>query len=364
MRAVLALFTALVVSPLLLALPTSADIQIGVAGPMAGQFAAFGAQMKTGVEAAVADINAGGGINGEMFAVIVADDACDTKKATEIAKDFVAKDVRLVVGHFCSGSSIAAALVYQAANVVMITPSASQPALTEKSLWNVFRTTGRDDGQAALAAARLAAANPTANIGVVNDTVAANVLLADRFFASQGKAIRFAVKPGAANFSAVTSGVTTNAIAALYLALAPGDAGRLAAELRAKGFTGQIMGPDALLNEAYWARANSAGEGTLASFPVDPVSLPTALATVNAFRLRNADPDGSALAAYAAVQIYFSAAKQLTVNNNRAIADSLRSGVIVQTVLGPLMFDPKGDLIPQPFIWYRWSNGAFVPEKP
>lgn len=354
----------LLATSLLLALPAAADIQIGVAGPMAGQFAAFGNQMKTGVEAAVAEVNAAGGINGEKLAVIVADDACDTKKAVEVAKDFIAKDVRLVVGHFCSGASLAAALLYQAAGVLMITPSASQPALTEKSLWNVFRTIGRDDAQAVLAATRLAAANPTANIGLVNDTIASNVTLAERFMATQGKTIRFSVKPGATNFADVTAGVSANAIAAIYLAMAPGDAGRLAVELRAKGFAGQIAGPDGLLGEAFGTRATTASQGAIASFPVDPVSLVPALSTVTALRLKSLDPEGATLPSYGAVQVYVAAAKARTVNNSRAMADWLLAGEAITTVLGIVKFDAKGDLQEQPFIWYRWSNGAFAPEKP
>ncbi len=349
---------------LLLTLPAAADIQIGVAGPMTGQFAAFGNQMKIGVEAAVADVNAAGGINGERLAVVVADDACDTKKAVDVAKDFIAKDVRLVVGHFCSGASLAAALLYQSVGILMITPAASQPALTDKALWNVFRTIGRDDAQAALAAARLAAANPTSNIGLVNDSTASNILLAERFMATQGKTIRFTVKVGAANFADVTAGVSSNAIAAIYLAMAPGDAGRLAVELRTKGFTGQIAGPDGLLGESFWQKAVTAGEGTIASFPVDPVSLLTAIPVVNAMRIKEADPEGSTLPAYAAVQVYVAAAKARTVNNSRAMADWLLGGEAVTTVLGTLKFDTKGDLQEQPYIWYRWSNGVFAPEKP
>ncbi len=349
---------------LLLALPAAADIQIGVAGPMAGQFAVFGNQMKTGVEAAVADVNAAGGINGEKLAVIVADDACDTKKAIDVAKDFIAKDVRLVVGHFCSGASLAAALLYQSAGIMMITPAASQPALTDKALWNVFRTIGRDDAQAALAAARLAAANPTSNIALVNDTTASNIQLAERFMAAQSKTVRFSVKPGAGNFADVIAGVTSNAIVAIYLAMAPGDAGRLAVELRAKGFTGQIAGPDGLLAESYWSRATTSGEGTIASFPVDPVSLVSAIPTVTALRLKNSDPEGATLPSYGAVQVYVAAAKARSVNNNRTMADWLLSGEPVTTVLGTLKFDAKGDLQEQPYVWYRWSNGAFTPEKP
>lgn len=46
-------------------LPASAEIRIAVAGPMGGQFGAFGEQMLAGAAQAVADLNAAGGVNGE-----------------------------------------------------------------------------------------------------------------------------------------------------------------------------------------------------------------------------------------------------------------------------------------------------------
>ena len=45
----------------------SAQVKLGVAGPMTGGSAAFGAQLKNGVEQAVADINAAGGILGQQI---------------------------------------------------------------------------------------------------------------------------------------------------------------------------------------------------------------------------------------------------------------------------------------------------------
>ena len=54
-----------------------ADITIGVAGPMTGQYATFGQQLRVGAEQAVKDINAAGGINGEQLTLSIGDDACD-----------------------------------------------------------------------------------------------------------------------------------------------------------------------------------------------------------------------------------------------------------------------------------------------
>src|ERR1051326_9297711 len=57
------------------------DITIGVAGPMTGQYATFGQQLKNGADMALADINAAGGVLGKKLAIEVGDDACDPKQA-------------------------------------------------------------------------------------------------------------------------------------------------------------------------------------------------------------------------------------------------------------------------------------------
>ena len=106
-----------------------ADIQIGTAGPMTGQYAAFGEQLKRGAEMAVEDINEAGGVIGEKLALNIGDDACDPKQAVAVANDMASKKVVFVAGHFCSGSSIPASAVYAEENIVQISPASTNPAL-------------------------------------------------------------------------------------------------------------------------------------------------------------------------------------------------------------------------------------------
>ncbi|MCG8690359.1 MAG: ABC transporter substrate-binding protein, partial [Minwuiales bacterium] len=58
-----------------------AEILIATAGPITGQYASFGEQMKRGAEMAVADLNAAGGVLGQKVRLVVGDDACDPKQA-------------------------------------------------------------------------------------------------------------------------------------------------------------------------------------------------------------------------------------------------------------------------------------------
>src|SRR2546429_7925360 len=66
------------------------DITIGVAGPMTGQYASFGTQLKNGAELAVADINAAGGVTSKQLKMEIGDDACDPKQARAVGEKFAA----------------------------------------------------------------------------------------------------------------------------------------------------------------------------------------------------------------------------------------------------------------------------------
>ena len=102
-------------------------LKLGVAGPMTGTDAAFGAQLKNGVEQAVADINAAGGINGQQIELFVGDDAADPRQGVSVANNFLGEGMHFVVGHFNSGVTMPASEVYVDNGMLMITPSLDQP---------------------------------------------------------------------------------------------------------------------------------------------------------------------------------------------------------------------------------------------
>ena len=109
------------------AAPRGPTSTIATAGPMTGQYAVFGEQMKRGAEMAVKDINAKGGVNGEQLVLEVGDDACDPKQAVAVANQFVNDGVKFVAGHFCSGSSIPASAVYNEEGILQISPASTNP---------------------------------------------------------------------------------------------------------------------------------------------------------------------------------------------------------------------------------------------
>jgi branched-chain amino acid transport system substrate-binding protein len=145
------------------------DIVIASVGPMTGQYASFGEQLRRGATMAVEDINAKGGVLGRKLRLEVGDDACDPKQAVAVANQVASKRVRLVAGHFCSGSSIPASNVYAEENILQISPASTNPAFTERGLKNVFRVCGRDDQQGGVAGNFLADRFRGKAIAIIHD---------------------------------------------------------------------------------------------------------------------------------------------------------------------------------------------------
>lgn len=187
-----------------------ADIQIGVAGPMTGPNAAYGAQYKAGVEAAVAEINAAGGVLGEKLSVVVGDDVSDPKQGVSVANHFVADGVTFVVGHYNSGVTIPASEIYAENGILFVTPTATNPMVTERGLWNAFRACGRDDQQGIIAAKFILKSMKDKKVAIVDDKSTAGQGLADEmrkaYHAGGGKEVLSEqINPGEKDYSALVA---------------------------------------------------------------------------------------------------------------------------------------------------------------
>ncbi|WP_283811949.1 branched-chain amino acid ABC transporter substrate-binding protein [Bradyrhizobium nanningense] len=147
---------------------------------MTGSSAAFGAQMRDGAAAAVEVLNVSGLLPDNAKVVLsVADDACDPRQAVAVANKLTTERVLLVVGYFCSSSSIPASDIYAEAGIVQVSPGSSTPQLTDRGLETVFRICGRDDQQGTVAAEYIHMNYPNENIAVLDDKSTAGKRIAD-----------------------------------------------------------------------------------------------------------------------------------------------------------------------------------------
>lgn len=109
------------------------DIPIGLYAPLTGSMATFGAATREGVQFAVDEINAAGGINGKKIRLIVEDDQGKPDEAAAVVTKLITRDnVIAVIGENASSNSLAAAPIAQANKVPMVSPSSTNPEVTKK----------------------------------------------------------------------------------------------------------------------------------------------------------------------------------------------------------------------------------------
>lgn len=103
-------------------------IKIGVASPFTGDYAQFGQYTKDGVELAVEEINAAGGVLGKKIEIVYGDDKGDSKEAVSVAQKFASdSSIVGVVGHFFSGATLAAGPIYQQNGIPAIAMASTNP---------------------------------------------------------------------------------------------------------------------------------------------------------------------------------------------------------------------------------------------
>jgi branched-chain amino acid transport system substrate-binding protein len=343
----------------------SGPIRVATAGPMTGQYAAFGTQMRTGAEQAVTDLNAAGGVLGRQLALEVGDDACDPRQAVSVANQLAGRRVAFVAGHFCSGSSIPARDVYAEEGVLQISPASTNPRFTDEGKWNTFRVCGRDDQQGQVAGAYIARNMQGRRVAILHDNSAYGKGLADETkkalnAAGVQETLYAAYTPGERDYNALVSRMKAADIQVIYVGGYHTEAGLILRQAKEQGMNVTLIGGDALVTNEFWQIAGAAGEGTLMTFASDPRRRPTAAAVVQRFRARNVDPEGYVLYTYAALQIFAAAAARGSTVDPRRIAALLKSGGPWQTVLGDISFDAKGDVTVPDYVFYVWRNGSYA----
>jgi branched-chain amino acid transport system substrate-binding protein len=338
-----------------------AKLKMGVAGPMTGPDAAFGAQLKHGVEQAVADINAAGGIMGQQIDLLVGDDAGDPRQGVSVANNFLGEGVHFVVGHFNSGVSMPASEVYVENGMLMITPASTNPAITDRGLWNVFRTCGRDDQQGGVAGAYIAEHLKGKKVAIAHDKTTYGKGLADETKKAMNalgveEVLYEGVSAGEKDFSALVSKVKNAGAEVFYWGGVHTAGGLILRQMRDQGVGAVFMSGDGIASEEFAAIAGPGAEGTLMTFGPDPQKRPEATDIIAKFEARSFKPEAYTLYSYAAVQILKQAIEATQSLDPKTVAQYMRSGVTFPTVIGDIAFDEKGDIKQVAYVMYTWQK--------
>jgi branched-chain amino acid transport system substrate-binding protein len=339
-----------------------ADVAIGVAGPITGANASFGAQLTQGAQQAADDFNKSGGILGQKVTIALGDDVSDPKQGVSVANKFVGDGVHFVVGHFNSGVTIPASEVYADNGVLFITPSATNPKVTERGLWNAFRTCGRDDQQGKLWAELALTKLKDAKIAIVHDKTPYGQGLADYAKATMNaggkkEVLYEGVNVGEKDYSAIVSKIKAAGADYVMWGGLHTEGGLIVRQMRDQGVKTVMISGDGITDDEFAQIGGPGVEGTLMSFGPEPRNNPAAKEVVAAFKAKGFEPQGYTLYSYAAMQIFKQAAEAAKSLDPKKMAEVMHSGQPFHTVIGDIAYDKKGDRTTVDYVWYVWRKG-------
>lgn len=345
-------------------------IKIGVAGAHSGDLASYGLPSVKAAELVVKEVNEKGGIKGRKVELLVEDDVCKPEVAANTATKLVSQGVHAVLGHICSGATKAALGIYRESRVITMSPSATNPALTQSGDYpNFFRTIASDDAQARLEADFALDVLRLTKIALLHDKGDYGKGLAEfakNYIENSGRAelvLYEGITPGAVDYSAVVQKIkASGAEAVIYGGYHP-EASRLVMLMRKKMMDTIFISDDGVKDITFIKVAGEYAEGVYATGPKDVSKNPLAEKAINDHKKAyGSDPGAFYLNAYAAAQALLNAIEKAGSTDYDAIKKSLTTEY-VETPLGSISFDDRGDAIGVGFSMYQVKNGEYVEVK-
>lgn len=349
------------------------DITFAVVGPMTGQLATIGDQFKQGAQAAADAINAKGGVAGRQIKLDIEDDQCDPKQAVSVANRIVGNGVMFIDGHACSGSSIPASAVYAESAALMMSPASSNPVMTDdaaKKGWStIMRLYTRDDAQGAFIGPWIAKKYAGKNVVIMHDKSAYGQGIADAVRATMNanglKEIDYeGINAGEKDYTALVTKLKEMKADVVYFGGYHPEAGLILRQAGEMGFKFQLIMPDSIASPEFWQVAGPAGEGTLFVFPSDPQSKPEAKEAIEKIKAGGFVPEGFTLFSYAVIQAFAQGIERAGSDDPTKVAEALKNGEPINTVVGPVTFDEKGDMKNASYDINQWHDGKYAPIKP
>jgi len=358
------LITALVLS---CTKPDSQPIKVGVAGSHSGDLASYGLPSVKAAELVVNEINSKGGILGRKIELLIEDDVCKPEIATNTATKLVSQNVHVVLGHICSGATKAALGIYKDSKIVTMSPSATNPALTQSGDYpNFFRTIASDDAQAKLEvdfALEILKLNKIAVLHDKGDYGKGLAEFAKDFVEESGKAalvLYEGITPGAVDYSAVVQKIKLSGAEAVIFGGYHPEASKIVMLMRKKKMNTIFISDDGVKDITFIKVAGEYAEGVYATGPKDVSMNPLAIKANEAHKKTyGSDPGAFFLNAYAAAQALLNAIDKSGSTDYQKIRNTLRSEYI-DTPLGNISFNEKGDAIGVGFSMFQVKNGKYV----
>ncbi len=345
-------------------------IKLGVAGPHSGDLASYGIPTLKAAKLVVEDVNKKGGVLGKKVEILEVDDVCKPEVATNSATKLVSQKADVVLGHICSGATKAALGVYKDSKIIAMSPSATNPALTQSGDYpNFYRTIASDDAQAKLEVDFALNNLKVKKVAVLHDKGDYGKGLAEyakNFLEKSGKAdvaLYEGITPGAVDYSAVVQKIKRSGAEAVIFGGYHPEASKIVSQMRKKRMNTIFISDDGVKDDTFIKVAKEYAEGVYATGPKDVSKNPMAVAANEDHRKTyGEDPGAFFLNAYAATLALLNAIEKAGSTDYDALAKALKTQD-VDTPLGKIRFDEKGDALGVGFSMYQVQNGKYVELK-
>lgn len=342
----------------------SDTILLGVATSLTGGQATFGVSTRNGIDMAIKEANAAGGVNGKKLEMRVYDDQGKPEEAAQAVTRLITQDhVALILGDVASSNSLAMAEKAQAAGVPMITPSSTNPAVTEKGDF-IFRVCFIDPFQGFVMAKFAREHLKANNVAVLQDNKSAySIGLTDVFkrkFTEMGGKITAteSYSQGDTDYRAQLTAIKKTQPDAIYVPGYYSEVGVIARQARELGLTVPLLGGDGWDSEKLFELGGSAIQGSYFSNHYSPQNPdPRIQKFVSDYKAAYGGvPDALAALAYDAANVAIAALKKAPDLSGKAIRDAIAQTKDFPGIAGTITLDEKRNAV-KPAVVLKVGDG-------
>jgi branched-chain amino acid transport system substrate-binding protein len=343
------------------------EILIGEYGSLTGTTATFGQSTDHAIQMAFDEINAAGGLLGKKVRVIVEDDQSKPEEAaTAVTKLINQNHVVAMLGEVSSSRSLAAAPICQANKVPMISPSSTNPRVTQVGDY-IFRVCFIDPFQAEVGARIAFETLKLRKVAILSDvrndySVGLQTFFRQHFKGLGGEIVaEQSYSEGDSDFRAQLTQIKSASPEAIYVPGYYTEVATIARQARELGITVPLIGGDGWDSPRLWEIGGEALNGCYFSnhYSVDDPS-PAVQKFVADYRKRfNQTPDALAALGYDAARILADAMTRAGATSGDKVRDALSATKDFQGVTGKITINSERNAV-KPAVVLKIENGKFV----
>jgi branched-chain amino acid transport system substrate-binding protein len=355
--------------------PTKGDVVVYVAAPLSGFQANGGQTVVGGVRLKADEINKAGGLLGYRVVVRGVDDESDDEVAAAVADEVAAAlnrgdKVLGVIGHLNSGQTGVGMAVYQNLPIVVVTPTASEMALTQSGFRNFFRVNAHNAKEARDASDYLVNVLGVRRVAVLYNDDAYGIDLGQRTadeLRARGVEVVLTRQVGVeqSEFSAEIAALRDSGADAIFYAGYEVECPYLRYDLREVGLdTLPFLASDGCFLSATIDDSDGAAEGMyVLGFAPEPETV-AGVDWIKAYQeVEYRNPDTYSVNGYAALEVLAEGVKKADSLDGPKVAQAIRQ-LSFESLIGPISYDDNGDLKEQRLFVFQVQGGEFKQTSP